>query len=200
MSVAPVAPVVPVAPTAAAPGAHTDGTTGDDARRFPIGAFRRRDRYSDVEFAHAVERLASQPQRLADALHGLTESDFASPYRSGGWSVRQLVHHVADSHVNAYIRIKLALTEPEPRITAYDQDAWVTLPEIDAVSPHTSVALLTALHARLVPILRMLDIRARERRLLHPDNGPMTVDQVTALYAWHGDHHIAHLLAYRATN
>jgi hypothetical protein len=169
-----------------------------ELQRYPIGRFERRDQYSAAERAAHVDRLASQPRRLGAAVSGFTEHDFASPYRPGGWTVLQLVHHVADSHMQAYTRVKLGLTEEQPTIKPYDQDAWVTLAD-SALSPLISVALLEATHARLDAVLRTMHAEQFERTINHPENGIMTLDQVVAMYAWHGDHHVAHLEAYRST-
>lgn len=164
---------------------------------FPIGRFQRQDAYSAEERASHVERLAMQPSALAEAIDGLTDEDFAAPYRPGGWTVGQLVHHVADSHVNAYIRVKLGLTEDTPTIKPYDQDAWVALADAQTLPPHVSLALLAATHVRLVTVLQSMIPEQFTRTINHPENGIMTLDQVAAMYAWHGDHHIAHIRAYR---
>ncbi|MCE2902165.1 MAG: YfiT family bacillithiol transferase [Gemmatimonas sp.] len=171
-----------------------------DAQRFPIGRFQRLDidtPYSDAERTAFIERLALLPAHVASAIDGLTDEDFARPYRPGGWTVGQLVHHIADSHANAYVRVKLGLTEDTPTIKPYDQDAWVALAD-SALDPHVSLMMLTAVHARLVAVVRAMTPAEFRRRLLHPENGPMTLDQLVALYAWHGDHHVAHLEAYKA--
>jgi hypothetical protein len=121
--------------------------------RYPIGRFVRQDVYSSAERSAHVARLAAQPGALAAALDGLDEHDFAAPYRPGGWTVGQLVHHLADSHANAFIRVKLGLTEDEPTIKPYDQDAWVQLADATTLSPHVSVALFAATHIRLHAVL-----------------------------------------------
>ncbi|MCA2987007.1 YfiT family bacillithiol transferase [Gemmatimonas sp.] len=164
---------------------------------YPIGRFVRRDVYADADRAAHVARIAAQPGTLAAMLDGLDEHDFAAPYRPGGWTVGQLVHHLADSHLNAYIRVKLGLTEQEPTIKPYDQDAWVQLADASTLSPHVSVALLAATHIRLHTVLVSMRAEQFARRLVHPENGVMTLDQVAAMYAWHGDHHLAHLEQYR---
>lgn len=165
---------------------------------FPIGRFARQDTYSAVQRADHVARIGAQPGRLAAVLDGLDDTDFATPYRPGGWTVGQLVHHMADSHVNAFIRVKLGLTEHEPTIKPYVQDAWADLPDSLMVSPHVSVALFAATHIRLHAVLQGMTPEQFARRIMHPENGMMTLDQVAAMHAWHGDHHIAHLENYRA--
>lgn len=176
--------------------ADSAGTTGEDLR-YPIGRLAKQERYTDAERAALVERMAGLPAALRDAVRGLTDEQLDTGYRPGGWTVRQLVHHIADSHMNAYIRVKLALTEDTPTIKPYDQDAWVRLADIAAVSPETSLSLVEGVHARLDPVLRSITPADAARRLVHPENGPMTVDSLIATYAWHGDHHVAHIRGLR---
>ena len=170
-----------------------------DARllSYPIGKHHQQESYSASDRDAMIARLAAQPAALAAALSGLDDDAYARPYRSGGWTVRQLVHHVADSHVNMFIRVKLALSEDEPTIKPYDQDAWVTQADVALVSPMVSLALLASVHERLVALLRALEPAQFTRGLFHPENGRMTVEQVLALYAWHGDHHVAHIVNMR---
>jgi len=168
-----------------------------DAQRYPIGRFERPVECSGAQRAAHLARIAAQPANLTAAVSGLGSADYAAPYRPGGWTVRQLVHHMADSHANAYIRVKLALTEHEPTIKPYDQDAWVLLADSELVSPLVSLTMFTAIHERLVAVLQSLEPAQFARTLVHPENGPMTIDQLVALYAWHGDHHVRHLQLYR---
>ncbi len=169
-----------------------------EASRFPIGRFQRQATYSQEQRASHIARIAGQPSALAEALDGLTDEDFAAPYRPEGWTVGQLVHHIADSHMNAFLRVKLGLTEDTPTIKPYDQDAWVALADATTLPPHVSLALLAAVHLRLATVLQSMTPEQFARQINHPENGVMTLDQVAALYAWHGDHHIAHIRAYRA--
>lgn len=169
-----------------------------EAIHFPIGRFQRQATYTAEERASHGARIAGQPAALAEALDGLTDEDFAAPYRPGGWTVGQLVHHIADSHMNAFIRVKLGLTEDMPTIKPYDQDAWVELADATTLPPHVSLALLAATHLRLATVLQSMTPEQFARQINHPENGVMTLDQVAALYAWHGDHHIAQIRAYRA--
>ncbi len=164
-----------------------------DSSKYPIGTFARQASYTADERASHIARLAAQPAALAAAISGLDDAGLDTPYRDGGWTVRQLVHHVADSHANAYIRVKLALTEVDPTIKPYDQDAWVQLADTREISPLVSVGMVAALHARLDAVLRAMHPNDFARGLVHPDNGPMTLDMLVALYAWHGDHHVAHI-------
>jgi uncharacterized damage-inducible protein DinB len=175
-------------------------TDATELQRFPIGRHERRpieQPNTPAERADYIQRLASQSALLAAAVEGLEDDDWPQPYRPGGWTVQQLVHHVADSHSNALIRLKVALTEERPTIKPYDQDAWVTLADC-ALSPHISLMLFMAVQTRLVAVLQSLDDAAFRRRFVHPENGEMSVDQLIALYAWHGDHHIAQIEAYKA--
>ncbi len=173
-----------------------DNSTVDG--RYPIGAFVRADRYTEVERAAFIERLVAQPAAMAAAVSGLSADQLNSPYRVGGWTIRQLVHHVADSHVHMYIRVKLALSADEPLINAYDQDAWAQMADVTAVSPLVSLSIMATIHERVVATFRSLSQTDFERGLMHPENGRMTVEQVLATYAWHGDHHIAHIRAAKA--
>jgi uncharacterized damage-inducible protein DinB len=168
-----------------------------DAVSYPIGRHTPQPAYSADDRKLLVARLAAQPAALAAALSGLSEDALQRPYRPGGWTVRQLVHHVADSHVNMFIRVKFALSEDEPTIKPYDQDGWVQQGDVEAVSPMVSVALLSALHERVVALFRSLTPGQFTRGLVHPENGRMTLEQVLALYAWHGEHHIAQVVAFR---
>jgi hypothetical protein len=172
--------------------------TTDETLRFPLGRFARQDTYTAEARAAHIERIATQPARLSAAVSGFTDRDWEHPYRPGGWTVRQLVHHVADSHVNAYIRVKLGLTEGEPTVKPYDQDAWVTLAD-STLSPLVSITMLDATHTRLVAVLRSMTPADFARTVYHPENGVMTLDQVAAMYAWHGDHHVRQIENYRAT-
>ena len=160
---------------------------------FPTGKFQRPSSLSPSEWDSAVRKLATQPTRLRAAVLGMNEQQLDTPYRPGGWTVRQLVHHVADSHLNMYIRLKLGLTEDNPTITPYDQDAWSKLADVNEVPIATSLQLLDSVHERALSVLRHVAEKDRERQFMHPENGPTRIDQLVALYSWHGDHHIAHV-------
>lgn len=170
----------------------------DRSLSYPIGAHAGKSSYSAEERDAFIARLAGQPAALAAAVSGLPESAYALPYRPDGWTIRQVVHHVADSHINMFLRVKFALSEDEPTIKPYDQDVWVQQPDVAAVPPLVSVALLASLHERAVALFRALSPEQFVRGLMHPENGRMTIEQVLALYAWHGDHHVAHIRAFRA--
>lgn len=165
--------------------------------RYPIGKVKRVSTLSPDERRVAIENIAQTPARLSDAVAGLTQEQLDTPYRDGGWTVRQLVHHVADSHMNAYIRFKLALTENEPTIKPYDEAAWAEL--ADSKMPIAiSMSLLVALHERWVAILRAMKPEDFARTLRHPELGLVTLDGNLGIYSWHGRHHTAHVTALRA--
>ena len=146
-----------------------------------------------VERDAAIASLAGFPQEFADAVDRLSDRQLDTPYRHAGWTIRQLVHHVADSHLNAYVRTRLALTEDWPRICAYDQAAWAELADAK-LPPPVSLRLLESVHARWVATLRALPEAAWARGYQHPENGPQKLDTVVATYAWHGQHHLAHIV------
>jgi hypothetical protein len=163
---------------------------------YPIGRFDRQARMTAGTQKAAIDAIAALPERMRAAVEGLTDPQLDTEYRPGGWTVRQLVHHVADSHMNGYIRMKLALTEDHPTIKVYDQDAWAGLP--DARLPiDVSLTLLEALHARWSTVLRALHPHQFARTFNHPELGPLTVDTHVHLYAWHSKHHVAHVTALR---
>ncbi|MEQ1761111.1 MAG: YfiT family bacillithiol transferase [Vicinamibacterales bacterium] len=166
---------------------------------YPIGRFDRTAPFTSAMRAPAIEVFADLPFSLRRATSGLTDPQFDTPYRPGGWTVRQLVHHVADSHMNGYIRLKLALTEDAPTIKPYDQDQWATLAD-SALPPQVSLSLLESLHARWVAVWQALDPEQYARTFQHPELGPMTVDTHLHLYAWHCRHHLAHITGLRQRN
>ncbi|HEX8430294.1 MAG TPA: putative metal-dependent hydrolase [Longimicrobium sp.] len=170
--------------------------TSTDAR-FPIGRFTFEGEVTPERRREWIARIAAAPGAIRAAVAGLSDRQLDTPYRDGGWTVRQLVHHIPDSHMNAYTRMKLALTEESPTIKPYEEDLWARLPDTAATPPEVSLALLDALHARWVALMEALDEAQWKRTLHHPVNGPMTLDRLLALYAWHGDHHAAHLTSAR---
>ena len=161
--------------------------------RFPIGKFQSAESFSAAERIAFLDRIASLPGRLEAAIQGLTAAQLDTPYREGGWTVRQVVHHVADSHMNAYIRVKWTLTEDQPVIKAYLEKECANTPEIKA-DPAISVAILKALHARWVLLLQSLSEQQLGRQFVHPESKKsVSIAQLMGLYAWHGDHHLAHI-------
>jgi uncharacterized damage-inducible protein DinB len=163
--------------------------------RFPIGEFEQPDALTAGEREAAILSIETHPAKLRAALADISEKELAARYRPGGWSVTQVVHHLADSHMNAYLRFKLALTEDVPTIKTYDEAAWAELPDVGATSIDVSRQLLEALHARWSRLLRAMQAEQTpfSRRLSHPERGAMNLDQMLALYAWHGPHHVAHI-------
>lgn len=140
--------------------------------------------------------IAELPAKLRAAVAGLNEKQIDTPYREGGWTVRQTVHHVADSHMNSFIRFRLALTEDNPTICAYNEALWAEIP--DATEPiEISLTLLDSLHRRMYVMLRAFKQEDWKRTLVHPENGVMTLDQMLGLYAWHSKHHVAHVTELR---
>jgi len=158
-------------------------------RQFPIGRFAFQP--LDAELAPYIKRLETLPGRLAAAWSVCPEGLRDAPYRDGGWTRRTVVHHIADSHLNMYIRIKLALTEDEPTVKPYDENAWATLADGPV---ELSLQLIEAIHGRTVPLLRSLDDRDFDRRYDHPELlRTVSIREVVQMYAWHGDHHLAHI-------
>jgi uncharacterized damage-inducible protein DinB len=165
--------------------------------RFPTGRFQRPASLDGDARARAIDIVAATPARLREAVNGLDDGQLDTEYRPGGWTVRQVVHHVPDSHVNAYIRFKLALTEDEPTIKPYQENLWAQLADSKVVPVATSLALTDGIHERWVAILRAMSASDFERTLVHPENGRQRLDQMLALYAWHGPHHVAHITRLR---
>jgi uncharacterized damage-inducible protein DinB len=165
--------------------------------RYPVGQFERRDALSYDERVAMIAHIAETPARMRTAIAGLTEEQFETPYREGGWTVRQVVHHVPDSHLNSYVRFKLALTEKQPTIKAYDEAAWANLPDSRDTPIETSLTLLESLHDRWTRLLRAMTADDFRRTLTHPESGVMSLDAMLGLYAWHGRHHVAHITTLR---
>ena len=171
-----------------------------DDPRYPIGKFNSPTTVSDSDRKTYIDEIESAPAQLRAAIAGLTAAQLSTPYREGGWTVRQLVHHVPDSHMNAYVRFKLALTEDEPTIKPYEEARWAELPDSETVPVETSIVLLDSLHKRWVPLLCSIPAADWSRKFRHPERGTMTLDQNLALYAWHGKHHVAHITSLRERN
>jgi uncharacterized damage-inducible protein DinB len=166
--------------------------------RYPVGKFDWDAATSEADRPRLVTEIAETPGALRSAVAGLSRDQLETRYRPGGWTVKQVVHHVPDSHLNAYTRFKLALTEDEPTIKPYDEAAWAELPDSQKVPIDVSLDLLDALHVRWVSLLRLMDAADFRRALRHPEHARvLTLDQMLALYAWHGRHHVAHITALR---
>jgi hypothetical protein len=164
---------------------------------YPIGKFSFPESTNPEERRRWIAEIVEAPARLRAAVEGLTPAQLDSPYRPGGWTVRQVVHHVPDSHLNSYIRVKLALTEDEPTIKPYDEALWAELADTPATPVEVSLTLLEALHGRWVPLLRSLSDADFSRQFRHPELGLVRLDSNLALYAWHGKHHVAHITSLR---
>ena len=167
--------------------------------RYPIGKFQRRDSYTPDERRKAIDTIAAVPQRLREAIRGLSDKQLDTPYREGGWTLRQVVHHVPESHMNAYIRLKLALTEDNPTIKPYDEAGWSKTPDVFDTPIETSLTLLESLHKRWDTLMRRMkpdDFRRTFRHPEYPDD-KLTLDWLLSMYDWHGRHHVAHITSTR---
>jgi uncharacterized damage-inducible protein DinB len=165
--------------------------------RYPIGKFEMKAKLTEAERQELIQQIAETPAKLREAVKNLNNQQLDTPYRPGGWTVRQVVHHLPDSHMNSYIRFKLAITEDKPTIKTYDEKSWAELFEARTAPIEVSLALLETLHQRWVLFLRSLRPADFARQFNHPENGLMTVDGLLGLYAWHGRHHVAHVTALR---
>jgi hypothetical protein len=171
----------------------------DFSLRYPIGDFSPPAESGDAERQAAIAVLAALPGNLRAAVSGLSDEQLATPYRPGGWTVRQLTHHVADSHMNAYVRIRLALTEDWPTIKPYEESRWAELADARTLPVEVSLSLLEALHRRWVVLLQSLGEADWQRGYVHPDMGRrQPLDAVLAMYSWHSRHHTAHIAALRS--
>ena len=166
--------------------------------RYPIGPFRFDGDASRGRREQWIGEVAAAPAQLRAAVAGLTTAQLETPYRDGGWTVRQVVHHLPDSHLNAYTRIKLALTEEEPTIKPYQEARWAELPDARGGEIEPSLNLLEHLHQRWLMLLRQLNTADFNRQFRHPEHGRIfNLSETLALYAWHGRHHVAHITALR---
>jgi uncharacterized damage-inducible protein DinB len=166
--------------------------------RYPIGKFKwPEDLLSEEQRRRLIEDIAETPARLRAAVAGLSPEQLETQYRPEGWTVKQVVHHVPDSHLNAYIRFKLALTEDEPMVKTYKEGRWAELADSRGPDIETSLRLLESLHGRWVSLLRSLGPADFARTFRHPDLGLVPLDKTLALYAWHGKHHVAHITSLR---
>ena len=170
----------------------------DTSLQYPVGRFTAPDQITDAARAVAIAEIAGLPAAMRAAVSGLDATQLETPYRDGGWTVRQVVHHVADSHMHAYIRVKFALTEESPTIRPYDEGAWAMLPDVVTVPADVSLSLLDGIHARWVACLAGLTGEQMTRPFVHPELGPQRLDLSLLRYAWHGRHHVAHVTSLRA--
>jgi hypothetical protein len=168
--------------------------------RYPIGKFAYQGPPTAEQKEELLRHIEQAPDRLRAAVEGLSERQLDTPYRPEGWTVRQVAHHVPDSHLNAYVRFKLALTEDEPTIKPYAEDRWARLADTQATPVEVSLALLASLHERWVRLLRSLQAEDWKRSFRHPELGVVNLEKNLAIYAWHGRHHVAHITSLRERN
>lgn len=166
--------------------------------RYPIGGYTSPVAYTPSWRAASIDQLAATPAAMRAALHGLTDEQLDTPYRPGGWTVRQLAHHVPDSHLNMYVRLKWTLTEDRPTIKPYDEVAWAELEDSRTTPIEVSLRLLESVHDRVDRLLRSMTEADFDRRYVHPDSGEHPLDHLLGVYAWHGRHHVAHVTALRS--
>jgi uncharacterized damage-inducible protein DinB len=170
-----------------------------DALKYPTGRFTPSRRpLTAEERASRIDAIRTHPAKMRVAVAGLRDAQLDTPYREGGWTVRQVVHHVVDSHANAYIRFKLAITEEKPTIRPYQEKLWAELADARTLPVEASLAILDGLHARWVAFLEALSAEQFRRALHHPEMGDLTVDNLLDLYGWHGAHHVAHISGLRS--
>lgn len=161
--------------------------------RYPIGKFTAQENYAEEEIASFINRIENLPDKLEKEVQNLNDDQLDTPYREGGWTVRQVIHHMADSHMHAYIRTKWTLTENEPIIKAYLEKLWAETGETNS-SPDISLSLLKALHAKWVILLRSISPTDLDRYFVHPETKrQVTLKTLMSMYAWHGEHHLAHI-------
>lgn len=161
--------------------------------KYPIGKFKAPESITTVQIQESIEKIKSFPSRLFTAVSPLSPAQLNTPYRPGGWTVRQLVHHCADSHMNAFVRFKLALTEENPTIKAYDEAAWAEMPDYE-LSVETALSLIKGIHAKWVSILEKMEDADFSRTYFHPEKQrSQPLSEVTLMYAWHSEHHLAHV-------
>jgi hypothetical protein len=165
--------------------------------QYPIGKFTYDAPPSESQRQKFIEDIEHASAALQAAVRGLSAQQMETPYRDGGWTVRQVVHHVPESHMNAYIRFKLALTEDEPTIKPYREDEWAKLADVQSTAPEVSLALLDSLHQRWVQLLRTMKPDDWKRTFNHPERGVVSLENNLAMYAWHGRHHVAHITELR---
>jgi uncharacterized damage-inducible protein DinB len=165
--------------------------------RYPVGPFKLAVPYTDVQRAAMIQDIADLPAKLRAAVMGLSDQQLDTPYRDGGWTVRQTVHHVADSHLNSYIRFKLAATENNPTIKTYDEKVWAEFPDAKQEPVEVSLKILDGLHHRWVVLLRSFKTEDWNRTMMHPERGQLDMTVNLALYSWHCKHHVAHIAELR---
>src|SRR6185295_12110594 len=169
-----------------------------DELKYPIGRFKKLESVTQADRDRMIGEIAQTPANLRSAVKGLTAPQLDTPYRPGGWTLRQVVHHVPDSHINSYVRFKLASTEDSPTIKTYEEQLWAELPEAKTGPVEMSLVLLEALHVRWVAHLKNLAPADFARSFVHPELGKISLDVALGIYSWHGKHHVAHITSLRA--
>jgi hypothetical protein len=169
-----------------------------DIHRYPIGKFVTPENITEEDISKWTEVIENLPLKMREAVNGLTSEQLDEPYREGGWTLRQVVHHTADSHMNAYIRFKLAMTEDNPTIKPYIEEKWAEFPEAKYGQIELSLKILEALHARWSLVLRNMSSHDWQRTYFHPESKKtFRLDSALGLYAWHSNHHVAHITVFR---
>lgn len=161
--------------------------------RYPIGKFQKPENITKQQIEDCIEQIRTLPRRFAIEVVEMSQDQLDTPYREGGWTVRDLIHHLADSHINSYVRFHWAMTEDSPQIKAYDEEGWAELPYLKTMSIQTSLDLLSLIHERWVALLNSMNPQDLEKAYIHPVNGKQVLKEVLAMYAWHGEHHLAHV-------
>ena len=165
--------------------------------RYPVGKFKKLEAYTDASRAAAIGAITALPATLRNAVAGLTEAQLDTPYRDGGWTLRQVVHHLADSHANAYIRTRFTLTSEKPTIMPYPEALWAELTDAKSGPAEWSLAMLDGMHARWTMLLKACPAADFSRAFVHPDHGERSLDWMVEMYAWHSRHHTAHVTELR---
>ncbi len=168
--------------------------------RYPIGPYQRPSSSTPAERVARIDAIEAAPAAYRAAVAGLSDAQLDTPYRPGGWTVRQVVHHVADSHVNAYTRVRLGLTEENPTIKPYDEERWAELPDARTLPVAVSLGIIDGLHHRWTVLARSITAEQYARTVFHPANGEMSLDALMEMYAWHSKHHAAHITGLRTRN
>ena len=166
--------------------------------RYPVGKFPGKRKLAPEERKHMIHSISEAPKRFREAVKGLNDQQLDTPYREGGWTVRQVIHHLADSHMNAYIRMRFTLTENNPTVKAYDENLWAKLEDARTAPVEPSLNMLDGIHHRWMLLLNSLGDVDFERSMQHSENGSMTLDDHLIDYEWHGRHHAAHITSLRA--
>ncbi|TGE34115.1 putative metal-dependent hydrolase [Desulfosporosinus sp. Sb-LF] len=168
-----------------------------DKIRYPIGQFNMSEDVGVEEIKDLITQIENLPHKLANSVGDLSIEQLDSSYREGGWTIRQVVHHIADTYINLHIRIRLAITEDKPTIKLFNQELWAELPDAQTLPVGISLNLIESLNIRLVTLIKSLSHSELNRQFRHPEAGDLNLKKAIGLYAWHGNHHLAHILNFR---